>query len=61
MINLRTIRHDAIDAIDAAKKDKEIGEDDAKRYIAQIEEAMSQARSKVESTAKAKEAEIMTV
>jgi ribosome recycling factor len=61
MINLRAIRHEAIDAIDSAKKDKELGEDDAKRYIAQIEEAMSAARSQVEATAKAKEAEIMTV
>jgi ribosome recycling factor len=61
MISLRTIRHEAIDAIDEAKKDKEIGEDEAKRYIAQIEEAMSKARSGVEASAKAKEAEIMTV
>lgn len=61
MINLRSIRHDVIDAIDAAKKDKDIGEDEAKRYIAQVEEAMSQARSAVEATAKTKEAEIMTV
>lgn len=61
MISLRTIRHEVIDAIDAAKKDKQIGEDEAKRYVAQVEEAMSQARSKVEVIAKAKEAEIMTV
>ena len=61
MINLRAIRHDAIDALDSAKKDKQLGEDEAKRYIAQIEEAMSEARSKVEMTAKAKETEIMTV
>jgi ribosome recycling factor len=61
MISLRTIRHEVISAIDAAKKDKQLGEDDAKRYIAQIEDAMSQARSGVEATAKAKETEIMTV
>lgn len=61
MISLRTIRHEVINAIDAAKKDKQLGEDDAKRYIAQVEEAMSQARSVVETTAKTKEAEIMTV
>src|SRR5580700_7516326 len=34
MISLRTIRHEAIDAIGEAKKDKELGEDEAKRYIA---------------------------
>jgi ribosome recycling factor len=61
MISLRTIRHEAIDALNEAKKDKELGEDEAKRYLAQIEEAMSQAKSTVEATAKAKEVEIMTV
>ena len=61
MISLRTIRHEAIHAIEDARKDKELGEDEAKRYIAQIEEAMGQTRTKVESIAKAKEAEIMTV
>ena len=61
MINLRAIRHEVIGAIDAAKKDKQIGEDEAKRLVAQIEEAMSKARSQVEATARAKEAEIMTV
>jgi ribosome recycling factor len=61
MISLRMIRHEVIDTIDAAKRNKQLGEDDAKRYIAQIEEAMGQARLVVETTAKSKEAEIMTV
>jgi ribosome recycling factor len=61
MINLRAIRHEAINTIDEAKKDKDIGEDEAKRLHAQVEEAMSDARMKVEASAKAKEAEIMKV
>jgi len=61
MIALRSVRHDALDAIDKAKKDKEIGEDDAKRLSGQVEEAMNKARADAETTAKAKEAEIMTV
>lgn len=61
MISLRAVRHEAIGAIEAAKKDKELGEDEAKRYITQLEEAMNEAKSKVEAAAKAKEAEIMTV
>lgn len=61
MIAMRNIRHEAIDAIDKAKKDKEIGEDDAKRLQQQVEEAMSKARGEVESAAKTKEQEIMTV
>lgn len=61
MIQLRGIRHDAIDLIDEAKKDKDIGEDDAKRLTAQIEEATTKTKQSVEALAKAKETEIMTV
>lgn len=61
MITMRNIRHDAIDLIDQAKKDKDIGEDDAKRLQQQVEEAMGKAKSEVEAAAKSKEAEIMTV
>ncbi len=61
MIAMRNIRHEAIDAIDKAKKDKDIGEDDAKRLQQQIEEAMSKAKAEVEAASKVKEQEIMTV
>ncbi len=61
MISVRTIRHEAMDAIDKAKKDKEVGEDDAKRLSTQVEDAMQKARADVEAASKAKESEIMTV
>lgn len=61
MIALRGIRRDAIDAVDQAKKDKAIGEDDAKRLEKQIDEAMSKVKAEVDAAAKAKETEIMTV
>lgn len=61
MVGLRNIRHDALDTIDKAKKDKDIGEDDAKRLSQQVEDAVSKARADIESAAKAKETEIMTV
>ena len=61
MIVLRGVRRDAMDAVDQAKKDKAIGEDDAKRLEKQIDEAMNKTKSDVEAAAKAKEAEIMTV
>jgi ribosome recycling factor len=61
MIALRGIRRDAIDAVGQAKKDKSIGEDDAKRLEKQIDETMSKVKSEVDASAKAKEAEIMTV
>lgn len=61
MVTLRGIRHEAIDAFDEAKKNKVIGEDDAKRMTTQIEEAMNKVRSEAEAAAKAKEHEIMTI
>jgi ribosome recycling factor len=61
MISLRSIRHDALDIVNEAKKDKDIGEDDAKRLISQVEDAMNKAKNEVESIARTKESEIMTV
>jgi ribosome recycling factor len=61
MVALRNIRHEAMGAIDQAKKDKQIGEDDAKRLEKQVDDAMAKARAEAESAAKAKEQEIMTV
>lgn len=61
MVAMRNVRHDAMGAIDRAKKAKEIGEDDAKRLEKQVDDAMTKARAEVETLAKAKETEIMTV
>jgi len=61
MISLRNIRHEAMDAIDAAKKDKTIGEDETKRLHKLVDDSMAQAKTEAEAAVKAKEAEIMTV
>lgn len=61
MIRMRGVRHDALDTVNKSKKDKEIGEDDAKRLEKQVDEVMNESRSKVEASAKAKEQEIMTL
>jgi ribosome recycling factor len=61
MVALRGIRHDAMDAIAKAKKDKEVGEDDAKRLEKQIDDAMNAAKAQAEAASKAKETEVMTV
>jgi ribosome recycling factor len=61
MIALRAVRRDAIDAVEQAKKDKAIGEDDAKRLEKQVDEVMSKVKADVDTAAKAKETEIMTV
>lgn len=60
-IALRNIRRDALDAVAVLKKDKEIGEDDAKRCEKQIDEVMAEVRKEIDSLAKIKETEIMTV
>ena len=61
MVSMRNIRHEARGTIDKAKKDKSIGEDDAKRLEKQVDETMNQSKTEAESIAKAKEQEIMTV
>lgn len=61
MIAVRNLRHEALDVIDKAKKDKLIGEDEAKRISSQIEDSVNKAKTDAENTAKEKEQEIMTL
>ncbi|HSX47359.1 MAG TPA: ribosome recycling factor [Patescibacteria group bacterium] len=61
MISIRNIRHDAIDLINTNKKDKNIGEDEAKRLISQVEEKVNKIKSEIENLSKTKENEIMTL
>lgn len=61
MIGLRKSRHEAQDAINNAKKDKTIGEDEAKRLQKQVDDAVNGTKAEIESTAKIKESEILTV
>lgn len=61
MVSLRNARHETIREIDQAKKDKDIGDDEAFRLGKQIDEAMNQAKTDIEAAASAKEAEIMKV
>ena len=61
MIALRSVRHEALGIINQAKKDKDIGEDDAKRLTTQVEDAMNKAKAEAEALAAAKEKEILTV
>jgi len=61
MIGMRNVRRDAMEAIDKAKKDKDIGEDDAKRLSGQVEDAMKAAQAKADSAAKTREQEIMSL
>lgn len=61
MIALRNARHEAMDTINQAKKDKDISEDEAKRLSGQIDEAMNKVRGEAETAAKAKESEILSL
>jgi ribosome recycling factor len=61
MIALRSIRHEAIDAIDKGKKDKNISEDDAKRLTNQVEDSITKTRIVIEGKTKDKETELMTL
>ncbi len=61
MIVMRGIRHEALDVIDDAKKNKSLGEDEAKRLSQQVEDTMNKTKVAAEAVAKNKEQEIMTV
>lgn len=61
MVSLRNIRHEALDTIDRAQKDKLLGEDDARRLEKQVDEAMNKVRADAEAAGKAKEQEIMSI
>lgn len=61
MIGIRKARHDAMGVIDKAKKDKEIGEDDAKRMQKEVDDAVNAAKSTIEAQSKEKESDILKV
>lgn len=61
MVAMRNIRREAMDAIDQGKKDKEIGEDEAKRLQKQTDDNLAQYKTKAEAASKTKEQEILTV
>lgn len=60
-VRMRSARHEAFKQIDQAKKDKQIGEDEAKRMEKTIDEGMNRHRQQMDSIAKAKEKEILTL
>lgn len=61
MVSLRQARHEAREKVEKAKKAKEISEDDAKTLEKEVDEDLNKAKAQVETSAKAKEQEILTV
>jgi len=61
MIALRNARHDSLHSLKESKDKKEIGQDEAARLEKQIDEAMNGVKAEIETAAKAKEKELMTL
>lgn len=61
MIAARNVRHEALHRAEAAEKAKEIGKDELVRFQKQVDELLAGQKAEVDSLAKAKEQEIMTV
>ncbi len=60
-IALRNVRHDALKAAKKAKDDKEIAENEAQRVERVVDDLMKDMQTKLDTAAKAKETEIMTI
>ena len=61
MVRMRGVRHESLNAINQLKKDKDIGEDEAKRLEKQVDEAMNKQKQAMEEAARNKEKEILTL
>lgn len=61
MIALRNARHEALHEAEEAKKNKEITEDDLASVKKQLDELVAKQKTEIDSQAKAKEQEILTV
>lgn len=60
-VKMRSYRHEAISSIDQLKKEKALGEDEAKRLDKVIEDQMDSVKKEAEAAAKGKEAEILSI
>ena len=60
-ISIRGVRRNAIDQIKKAEKDKEAGEDEAKKAERRLDDETKKATEEIDKLLKAKEAELMAV
>lgn len=60
-VSIRNVRRNAIDQIKKAEKDKQIGEDDAKRFEKKLDDETKKSVEGIDELLKAKEAELMEV
>lgn len=61
MISMRNARHEAIKELDEAKKSKLVSDDEHHQTAKQVEDKMAAHKDKIDSLAKAKEKEILTL
>ncbi len=61
LVRMRTSRHEIFRQLEDAKKDKQISEDDLRRTEKLIDERMNNIRSQIDSAAKTKEAELLSI
>ena len=61
MITARQARHDGLHKAEAAEKAKDISRDELERLEKQVDELLSKQKAEIDSIAKAKEQEILTV
>ena len=60
-VAIRNVRRDCIHHLQAAQKDKEIGEDDLKRFEQEVDKLAHKYVDEVHDLQKAKDAEVMEV
>jgi ribosome recycling factor len=60
-VGLRAARRDAMDALKTAEKDKDISEDDRKRYEKEVQAATDKFGKQIDDALKAKEADLLKV
>ena len=61
MVRMRGARHEALRQLDAGKKEKRISEDEARRIEKTIDDSMNRFRTQMDSAAKAKETEVLSM
>jgi len=61
MIAMRNNRHEALKAAEKLKSDKAMSEDDLKRFGKKVDELMANLKSEIDTLAKSKEEDIVTV
>jgi ribosome recycling factor len=61
LVRMRSARRDVLKQVETAKKDKQLSEDEARRIEKAIDENLNSHRLKIETTAKSKETEILTL